>query len=210
MFNNKDKIISNTIYNLTIGGMLLYGFIVNYIMVMTVSNIVASISPIIFILLYLACAFAGVWIINAYDTPSMSFLGYNLIVVPVGAVLALCLPGYPAGDIMFAIILVAIITATMMIAAMTFPKIFDTLGWTLFIALSLALVVEIIALICGYAGNIFNWIFVIIFSLYVGYDWHKAQEESKTFDNAIDAAANLYLDLINLLLRLLNIVSKDD
>ena len=207
MFENK---ISNTVYNLTIGAVLLYGFIVNYFMVMTMGNIVTSINPIVFIIIYFICAFAGAYIIHNFDSPGASFFGYNLIVVPIGAVLALCLPAYSTSNIMLAIGLVAGIASVMMIMAMTFPKFFDSLGLTLFMSLTIAIIAEIIALICGYAGNIFNWLFVIIFALYIGYDWHKAQSEAKTFDNAIDAAANLYLDLINLFIQLLGIISKDD
>ena len=60
----------------------------------------------------------------------------------------------------------------------------------------------------GYGGNIFNWFFIIIFSLYIGYDWHVAQSYSKTVDNAIDSAIDLYLDLINLFLRILDILDR--
>ena len=34
-------------------------------------------------------------------------------------------------------------------------------------------------------------------------DWAKAQEKPKTLDNAVDSAVDLYLDIINLFVRLL-------
>jgi FtsH-binding integral membrane protein len=55
-----------------------------------------------------------------------------------------------------------------------------------------------------------DWIFIIIFSLYVGYDWAMAQEDEPTFGNAVKHAANLYLDIVNLFLRLLSIKGEDD
>ena len=83
------------------------------------------------------------------------------------------------------------------------------MGPTLFISLGIGLFGEIISMLFGYTGNVFNWIFVIIFSLYIGYDWHKAQMYPKTLDNAVDSALDLYLDIINLFIRLLNLIKRD-
>ena len=47
------------------------------------------------------------------------------------------------------------------------------------------------------------------YSADIWYDWAKAQNNVKTLDNAIDSAVALYLDVINLFLRLLG-SSKDD
>ena len=47
-----------------------------------------------------------------------------------------------------------------------------------------------------------------IFSLYIGFDWSRAQVMSKTLDNAVDAAVQIYLDIINLFIRLLKIMGK--
>jgi FtsH-binding integral membrane protein len=43
-----------------------------------------------------------------------------------------------------------------------------------------------------------------LFCGYIAYDWAKAQEESPTADNAVDACVGLYLDIINLFLRILS------
>jgi hypothetical protein len=48
-----------------------------------------------------------------------------------------------------------------------------------------------------------------LFSLYIGYDMYKASQVTKTVDNAIDVAINLYLSIINLFLTLLSIKSRD-
>ena len=89
-----------------------------------------------------------------------------------------------------------------------YPLLFAKLGRVLFLSLLISLIVQFVTLIFGYAGNIFNWIFVVIFSLYIGYDWYKAQVYPKTLDNAIDSAFDLYLDIINLFLRLLQIFAS--
>jgi FtsH-binding integral membrane protein len=44
----------------------------------------------------------------------------------------------------------------------------------------------------------------------MGFDWYRAQAYPKTVDNAIDSAVDLYLDIINLFIRLLEIFGKKD
>ena len=53
-----------------------------------------------------------------------------------------------------------------------------------------------------------DWVVALIFCGYIGYDWVEAQNKYKTLDNAVDSAMDLYLDIINLFVRLLS--SKDD
>ena len=57
-----------------------------------------------------------------------------------------------------------------------------------------------------------SWFAAVVFSLYIGYDFLKAQELDYTIDNAIDSAVSIYLDIINLFLRILRILgnSRDD
>ena len=50
----------------------------------------------------------------------------------------------------------------------------------------------------------------MIFSLYIGYDWYRAQAYPKTLDNAVDSAIDLYIDIVNLFLRILALMSRDD
>lgn len=219
MFNSKKRKearmeVTDTIdarkYNMTIGGMLMYGFIMNVILVLVARSFIEAINPIAFLIGYFVLAIAGSIIVNVSRKPIFSFLGYNMICVPIGALLALCVPEYPIGSIIAAIIATALVTGAMMILSMVFPTFFSKLGIVLFISLLVGIIVEFIATLCGYGGDLFNWLFVIIFSLYIGYDWYKAQNYPKTIDNAIDSAVDLYLDIINLFIRLLEIFGKKD
>jgi FtsH-binding integral membrane protein len=58
--------------------------------------------------------------------------------------------------------------------------------------------------------GIMDWIIAAIFCGYIGYDWGKASALPKTVDNAVDSAAALYMDIINLFLRILSIMGKKD
>ncbi len=204
--NIPDKLSANA-YNLAIGLTILYGFLVNAIIVFTCGEFFASINYLVFIVGYFVCCILGI-LITASDNPFLSFVGYNLVVVPIGAVLAVCLPSYFITDILSAIIVTGTVVAVMMIIATSFPSAFSGMGTTLFIALSVSILAEFVATLLGYSGALFDWAFVVIFSLYIGYDWHKAQLYAKTLDNALDSALDIYLDIINLFVRILDLISK--
>jgi len=200
--------LSERTYNLVIGACLLYGFVVNALMVKFLSPFFMEMNPLIFLIGYFVLCFAGIFMSRS-TKPSISFLGYNLVVVPVGGVLAICLPAYSMTHIFSAIVITGIVVAVMMLLATLFPNLFSRMGTALFIALGVSLLAEIIAMLFSFDGGIFNWIFVVIFSLYIGYDWYRAQQFPKSLDNAIDCVLDLYLDIINLFLRILEIISRN-
>ena len=140
----------------------------------------------------------------------MSFLGYNLIVVPIGVLLCMFLPGYSMSAILPAIVTTGGIAVVMTLLSTLFPNVFLKMGRGLFISLIVGILAQFIAYLFGYAGGLFNWGFVILFSLYLGFDWARAQSYPKTLDNAIDSAIDIYLDLINIFIRLLEIFGKRD
>lgn len=200
--------ISTRAYNFIIGAVLAYGLIINAAMVMLFSDFFRSINYWVFLIAYFICGIAGIFISKGSSSPIISFIGYNLVVLPIGGLLSIFVPYYYIQDIISAALVTAIVMAIMTTIATIWPHLFAGMGTTLFISLTLGLIAEIIALLFGYAGNIFNWLFVIVFSLYVGYDWTKAQAYPKTIDNAVDSSLDIYLDIINLFIRLLSILSK--
>ena len=204
---NAHANLSSGAYNLLIGACLLYGFVVNALMVKFLSPALLGLNPLIFLIGYFVLCFAGIFMSRS-KSPLVSFIGYNFVVVPIGALLAISLPEYNPELILSAIIVTGIVVAVMMLLATLFPNLFARMGTALFIALSVSNLAQFIALLLGYGGNAFNWIFVIIFSLYIGFDWYRAQQFPKTLDNAIDCVLDLYLDIINLFLRILEILSR--
>ena len=56
--------------------------------------------------------------------------------------------------------------------------------------------------------TIIVYIVVLIFCGYIEYDWAKANTQRKTIDNAIDSATELYIDIINLFIRILRILAR--
>ncbi|MNR21137.1 Inhibitor of apoptosis-promoting Bax1 [compost metagenome] len=152
---------------------------------------------------------SGVAIIFRSQEPMYSFLGYNLIVVPIGLLLVVVLPRYSHEHIVQAVQTTILLTAGMMILGTVFPAFFKRIESSLFIALVVSIVVELgQALLFGTHLAVMDYIVAAVFCGYIGVDWGRANQIERTVDNAIDSAAALYLDIINLFLRILRIMSK--
>ena len=211
MFNTADApILDNRIYNLTIGGVVLYGVIINALMCSYLAPLIMTISPIVLIIGYFVLAIAGSVITYKSDSPVISFLGYNLVAVPLGAVLTVCVQGYNPMIVRQAFMLTAVITAVMLLLATAFPGVFAGMGRMLFTALLGSLLAGVVCMIFHFTTIILSWGIAVIFSLYIGYDWVKAQQYVHTLDNAVDSALDIYMDIINLFLRLLVILNRND
>ena len=211
--DTQDEIISERAYNLTIGAVLLWGFAVNAWMVENINPApiieFRAESPWLFLGAYFVSIIAGTMIYSKSDNPGISFLGYNFIVLPLGVVLVGILPFFDASVVSRAFVATAGITGIMMMLGTAFPKAFLGMGRALFIALIATMVVEFgLYFFTGSVPGIFDWIVVLLFSGYIGYDWARAQALPKTYDNAVDCAASLYIDIVILFMRLLRIFSR--
>lgn len=220
MFDNKERKIqrlknitqdSITInsYNLILGLIIFYGFVVNALIVHFCKDIFINMNFTIFLIAYFVLGFFGICISGISKNPLISFVGYNFVVLPIGALLSIGLQDYGSIDILTSMMITGMVTFIMMIISTIKPQIFQGLGNTLFISLILGILCEIISIFLGYQGQIFDWLFVLLFSAYIGYDWHKAQSYPKNLDNAIDSALDIYLDIINLFIRILSIIGKN-
>ena len=113
------------------------------------------------------------------------------------------------GGISEAIRITGLVTIAMMCLGTLFPAFFQKISGVLTIALLLVIVVELIEIfIFNTHHGILDWIVVLIFCGYIGYDWGRANQIPKTVDNAVDSAAALYMDIINLFLRILRILGR--
>lgn len=205
-----DPIISATAYNLAIGLTLCWGFAVNWLMVTNIDpQSIASINPWVFFIGYFASCFFGIYLFNGSRNPAVSFVGYNFVVVPFGLIINLVVSRYDAALVSEAIRITGLVTVGMMCLGSMFPEFFKKISGALTVALLLVIVVELIEIfVFDIHHGIIDWIVVLIFCGYIGYDWGRANQIPKTLDNAIDCAAALYMDIINLFLRILRILGR--
>ena len=205
-----DNIISGPLYNLVIGLTLCWGFGINWWMVTNISpEAIASVNSWVFFIGYFASCFLGVYLFSSSDKPIVSFIGYNFVVVPFGFIINLVVSQYDTALVSEAIRITGLVTIGMMCLGTLFPAFFSKIAGALTIALLLVIVVELIEIyVFGIHHGILDWIVVLIFCGYIGYDWGRANQIPKTVDNAIDSAAALYMDIINLFLRILRILGR--
>lgn len=103
------------------------------------------------------------------------------------------------------------VTLTMMALGTASPRFFASISGALDISLLVAIVVQLVDTFVFRADlGVLDWIVALIFCGYIGLDWGRANQIPKTLDNAVDSAAALYMDNINLFIRILSILGRSD
>ena len=203
--------LSASMYNFMIGLTLLWGLGLNVVMLDVVPlETLQSIPTWLFLVGYFVMALTGIFLNVSSSNPAVSFLGYNLVVVPLGLLLCLAIPGFEQSAIQMAVIQTGMAVILMVLGATLFPKLALSLGPFLFMALLGLIIAQLVSIfVFDTMPTVLNVIGVGIFCGYLAYDWASAQSADKTLDNAIDAACALYLDIINLFMHLLKLSSSD-
>ncbi len=211
MKNFSGTMIGERAYNLIIGVTLLWGIAINIVMALTLKNTILSLHPAIVLITYLVGSLACSFIIYRAKNPAVSFAAFTGLAICMGLILTYFVSMYELGTVSLAFELTAIITVAMMILGTLFPQFFLSIGGSLGISLVLAIIVEVVAgLIFHLNMSIMDYVIVLIFCGFVGYDWAKAQIYPKNAVNAVASASDIYVDVVNIFIRLLSILGKKD
>jgi FtsH-binding integral membrane protein len=207
---SEDETLSPAAYNAAIGAVLAWGFGVNFYMVQNISPEAAmqfGFWP--FMIGYIACCAGGVMLYSRSDNPAISFAGYNLVVIPFGLVINTVVANYNPAIVLEAVRVTGAVTVVMMCLGTMYPAFFQRIVGALTVALIAVIVVEVIGFyFFDMHHGVMDWIVAAIFCGYIGYDWGRANQIPKTLDNAVDSAAAIYMDIINLFLRILRIMGR--
>lgn len=206
-----SDLVSTREYNITLCGAVLWGVFFNYLLCDSVGNVLDFVDPVTFFVGYFVLCIAGVLIAAKSDDAVISFIGYNMVVLPVGLVISTCVELYGGLDssiVAEAFLITLCITGAMMIMAIAKPEWCETFEYFLLPCLAGLVLAELFMLLLGYSNIATAWIGAIIFSLYIAYDVFRSQEYAKTKNNAVDCAMDIYLDIANLFLRILQILGK--
>ena len=203
--------LSSAMYNVAIGVHLLVGLIVTYFLALRMPYIfpeIYHVHPIIFSIGFLVVGLVG-GSIAAKGNYVLSLIGYGMNILAFGTLLSLVTILYPVQYIVLAAVLTTVVVLTMTIAGVIFPNAFLSMGRTIFIALIGLVVAEFVTMLLGiFYPNIFAIIGIFIFSLYVGYDWARGQQYPSTASYACFTALQLYMDIINIFIRILRLLGK--
>ncbi len=204
-----EKILSGRVYNLIIGAVIAYGFAVNALFIKYLTEMILSFDFWVIFSVCVVLGFGGVTLSWKSKNAFLSFVGYNLVVIAMSMIIVQIMQGKSDEVILTAVVLCAVIAVEMIIAAGVFPDIFRRIGILLFCALVCLIIGGAVCWALGLDLTIISVIGAVIFSLYIGYDWLRAQENVKTLDNALDCALDIYLDIIVVFLKLLKILNRN-
>ena len=70
------------------------------------------------------------------------------------------------------------------------------------------ILVEIVLMFMGVSQTITDLIVIVVFAGFIGYDTYVATTVPPTLPNAVLMASNLFVDIINVFLRILNILGR--
>ena len=196
-------------YNLTIGLTLLWGVLINVVMSVFFTYQILSLNYILVLAVYFVGTIGCSILVHKSDSPAVSFAGFTGMAVSMGLLLTFYVTVFTAHSVSYAFIATALVTVIMVILSMLYPAFFQNLGRTLFISLLACIIIQVAgAFLFRLPMSIIDYAVALIFCGYIGLDWCRAQQYPKTLDNAIDCAADIYLDVVNLFIRILAITGK--
>ena len=200
--------LSARAYNLILGGTLFWGFLVNAVICLFFSDAVFAIPPTVLLLGYLISAVVGVTMSARSASPVVSFIGYNLVVLPLGAVLTVLVSAYDPDVVLLTMLVTTVVVLGLTVLSALFPRLFLSMAPTLGITLVLVLIANFVCALIGIAPAWLDLVVTLLFCGYIGFDYARAQTKLKTVDNAVDSACELYVDIVNLFMRLLAIMNR--
>lgn len=165
----------------------------------------------------LVSGFAGVFIALSSDIPLVSFVGYMMIAAPFGLIMGPTVAMYTSASVAKVVFVTVLLTAVLTVIGACIPESLSSFGGWLFAALTFVLLAQFGIPLMGWlipgfplegALNLLDWFAAALFSVYIVYDVNQALRVPATLDNAIDCALALYLDIINLFIRLLQIMGS--
>ena len=213
MFEMVDEgaLVSDATYNLVIGLTICSGFVLNVLVGLFMGPQLSELPYWMSLILYFGCSFGGMAIAYKSNNAIVSYLGFLLLAFGFSTILFGFVAYYAPQTVIAAVYITLGATILMMAAATALPRAFQSLGKVLFVSLIVVIIVEVIMLITGLVEpTIVDFIVALIFCGYIGFDWSRAQAYPKTVDNAIDASVDIYVDIVNLFIRVLSILGKRD
>jgi FtsH-binding integral membrane protein len=206
----RKKLIESAQYNLIIGLVLFWGFGANWLLVRFISvESLLKVNLFWFLLGYFGSCFLGIRLFTKSTNPWVSFAGYNLVVIPFGLVLNIIVSRYDLSIVVDAMRITTFVTLIMMLLGTYFTDFFEKIELALFLSLLAVVIVEFVEIfIFRIHHDVIDWIVALIMCGYIGYDWGRANRIPRTWDNAVDSAAALYMDIVNLFVRTLKILGR--
>ena len=216
MYGQNSATISRRAYNALTFGLVAISFLVTWGEYLAVQNGLLNgllSTGIMGVVLPFVLTIGGIILMSigkSKQSVGLSVGGFALFTLTFGVSVALSLAMYPVGTIYYAFLITACISGIFLILGTMFPDFFARIGGVLTASLLALIVVELVATLLFHANQtIFDYLVVIIFCGFLGYDSYLMSADAPTVPNAIFYASDIFLDIVNILIRVLAILNDD-
>ena len=189
---SRAKEMSPRAYNLTMSTLIFLGFCAMGSFILTIVGMVMMSAA------------------ASKQSVGLSLVGYVIFASTFGLTASFGLANYDLPTINTAFIATAAITFVFGALGVTFPKFFQRVYGIGFGILLATILVEIVLMFMGVSQTITDLIVIVVFAGFIGYDTYVATTVPPTLPNAVLMASNLFVDIINVFLRNLNILGRRD
>lgn len=142
------------------------------------------------------------------ESVATTAVGYIMLIASFGFAIGFTLNLYDAGTIMVAMVNTCGITIIFGLLGFLFPQFFQKIGGILLGLLIAAILVQVVFFFMGVDPAWLDYVVILIFCGFIGHDVYLAFRAEPTYQNALFFAADLYLDIINIFIRILAIVGR--
>ncbi len=204
----------------TVYGMLLASIVAYLCMGLQIHNIL------FFLLIGLVIPIAGITTAFSSKDWRISLLGYTMVVCGMGAITGPTVALFETAVVFNALVATCGVAIVMSLVGIMSRRSLEHWGAYLTGILIVVLLVSVARMffpvtwhapapntsdkvaLAYYLWYVFDYLVAILFCVYIIYDWNRAMRIPHTIDNAVDSAVAIFLDVLNLFLRLLMIMGR--
>ena len=174
-------------------------FLMNNYLLVTIVSFVASIAG----LVMMGRA-------KSIQSVGLSVAGYAVFILSFGFTTSTILLNYSSQTISTAFLATAGIVAVFSCLGVAFPKVFERIQGVLVAALLGLIITQLVMMFLGVSQSWIDFVVIVVFCGFIGYDFHKAMSDEPTLVNAVFNASALFLDIINVFVRVLSILDRSN
>ncbi len=211
----RAKRMSARMFNLTVSGLIFIGFCVMALGSYATSTLafykLFASSGLGLILGMFAGSIAGLIMMSVAagrQSAGLSIAGFALFVSSFGLTASIGLAMYDLPTINTAFAATAGITLVFGTLGMLFPSFFSKAMGVVTGCLFGVIIVELVLMFMGVPQTVLDYAVVAIFAFFIAFDTYKATQVEPTLPNAVLAASNLFVDIVNVFLRILDIIGR--
>lgn len=140
----------------------------------------------------------------------LSLAGYAVFTLSFGFTASLAMLQFSLATISNAFLATAGITVVFGCLGIAFPRFFERIQGVLAAGLLGVILVQLVMMIMGVQTTVVDFVVIVLFCGFIGRDFYVAAMDAPTLSNAAYHASNLFLDILNVFVRLLSIFGRDN